>query len=173
MKTSTIIWIIIIILIILGVWWYVASNTGTETPVPPSAHTAQNAQHDSEAASSANAAASSSESMSASSTAPMTAEVTLTANGFSPASVTIAKGGTVTWKDTSGGSMWIASNVHPNHTDYDGTSRSQHCAPGYTGPTPFDQCGTGTTYSFTFDQTGTWTYHNHRQSSQVGTVIVK
>ena len=69
--------------------------------------------------------------------------------------------------------MWIGSNVHPTHTDYDGTSRTTHCAPGYSGPAPFDQCGTGTTYSFTFTKAGTYQYHNHVASQNTGTVVVK
>lgn len=112
-------------------------------------------------------------SVSANATAHLTS-VTVTYNGstFSPASVTIQKGGTVHFVSTSGG-MWVASDVHPSHTDYDGTSRAVHCAAGYTGAAPFDQCASGTSYSFTFTKTGTFTYHDHMNAGVKGTVIVQ
>jgi plastocyanin len=105
---------------------------------------------------------------------PMSATVMLTNAGFSPASITVAKGGTVTWVDQSGAPMWVASAVHPSHTSYDDSSRSEHCTPGYSGPVPFDQCKEETThYSFTFNEAGTWNYHNHVSASETGTVIVQ
>ena len=106
------------------------------------------------------------------STAPMTATVTYNGNSFSPSTVTIAKGGRVTFRSTAG-SMWVASNPHPVHTGYDGTSRDQHCAAGYSGAAPFDQCSSGTSFSFTFNKTGSWGYHDHMNTSAGGTVIVQ
>src|SRR3989344_4972668 len=91
-------------------------------------------------------------------TAPMTAVITYSADGFGPAEVTIKKGGTVTWTNTSGGNMWIATGPHPAHTGYSDTSLSEHC-PDSDG-TAFDQCANGATSAYTFDQVGTWPYHN-------------
>ncbi len=109
-----------------------------------------------------------------SSTTPKTSTVTYGPNGFSPNSVTIAKGGTVTFTAAPGANqMWVASAPHPAHTGYDGTDRATHCAAGYAGPKPFDQCGSGTSYSFTFDKTGSWTYHNHGNVADHGTVVVQ
>lgn len=105
--------------------------------------------------------------------APMTATVTYTSSGFSPSPVTIAKGGTVTFVDQGGQPMWVASNAHPVHSGYDGTSRGTHCAAGYIGEKPFDECGSGSSYSFTFGKTGTWGYHNHIGSEEGGTVVVQ
>jgi len=105
--------------------------------------------------------------------APMSATVTYDGSSFSPASVTIAKGGTVNFVDSAGSSMWVASGQHPTHTTYDGTSESVHCAAGYSGAAPFDQCGTGASYSFTFTKVETWGYHDHRNASAHGTVIVQ
>ncbi len=103
----------------------------------------------------------------------MSATVTYTSAGFSPKSVTIAKGGTVTFVNQAGSAMWVASDPHPVHTSYDGTSRSQHCAAGYTGPKPFDQCsGTGN-FTFTFDKAGSFGYHNHSNDNDAGTIIVQ
>ena len=55
--------------------------------------------------------------------APMTATVTYSTS-FSPATVTIRKGGTVTF--TSGANMWVASAQHPTHTAYADSSLQEH-----------------------------------------------
>ncbi|MDB5237867.1 MAG: hypothetical protein JWM46_137 [Candidatus Kaiserbacteria bacterium] len=104
--------------------------------------------------------------------APMSATVTYNGKSFSPATVTIAKGGTVTFMSTAG-SMWVASDPHPTHTSYDGTSRSAHCAPGYAGAAPFDQCAPGATFSMVFNKAGTFGYHNHMVDAIAGTIIVQ
>jgi len=163
MKTSTFVIIIIIILIILGgAWWYYSmqpapatNQTATPTETVTQTETASTTE------------------TSTTSTAPMTATVHLTASGFSPAQVTVANGGTVTFINDTTGGMWVASDEHPTPTDYDGTSRTTHCAAGYTGPTPFDQCGNGKTYSFTFTKVGSFTFHNHLRASETGSVTVQ
>lgn len=105
--------------------------------------------------------------------APMSATVTYDGSAFSPASVTIAKGGTVAFTDTAAATMWVASGMHPVHSGYDSTTMSEHCAPGYTGPAPFDQCKAGASYSFTFDKVGSWGYHDHKNASAFGKVVVQ
>jgi plastocyanin len=100
---------------------------------------------------------------------PMSAGILLTSSGFSPKTVTIKKGGTVTWSNESSGDMWVASAQHPTHTVYDGTSLQEHCG---SGAGAFDQCNNGESYSFIFNKVGTWNYHNHNNSSQTGTVVV-
>lgn len=104
---------------------------------------------------------------------PMSGIVKYDGSLFEPAQITIANGGTITFMDTSGTSMWVASNVHPTHANYDGTSRADHCVTGYTGAKPFDQCAKGSSFSFTFDKAGTFEYHDHANSSATGVVIVK
>ncbi len=102
------------------------------------------------------------------------ATVTLTDQGFAPKSVTIKKGQTVTWVNESAQDMWVASNVHPIHSAYNGTTMQQHCPDAANSS--FDAChgfSKGSTYSFTFDKTGTWGYHNHLDPSQTGTVVVE
>lgn len=102
--------------------------------------------------------------------------VTYTDSGFSPATVTIAEGTTVTWSNTSSRPMWVASGNHPTHTVYDGTSASQHCVSGApTSASVFDECAAipaGGSYSFTFSKVGSWSYHNHVHASDMGTVVV-
>lgn len=90
---------------------------------------------------------------------------------FSPKNITILPGTTVEFVDRSPGKdMWVASAMHPTHAVYSGTNLSQHC-PDTLG-TAFDQCGTGTSYIFTFNKIGTWNYHNHRNATDFGTIIV-
>ena len=71
----------------------------------------------------------------------------------------------------SGGGMWVASDPHPTHEGYSGTTRDQHC-PDTTG-TAFDQCSAGASYSFVFQKIGNWGYHNHTNPISKGLIIVK
>ena len=104
--------------------------------------------------------------------APMTATIIYNGDSFSPSSVTIRKGGTVTWTNTSGGRMWVASAQLPTHAVYDGTSREEHCP--NTLEVAFDECAGETgNYSFKFEKTGTWNYHDHINSNLFGKVIVE
>lgn len=98
------------------------------------------------------------------------ATVEYSVNGFSPAEVTIRKGGKVTFTSVDGSPIWVASNAHPTHTEYDGTSRDEHCV-GRVG-TSFDQCTAGPSYSFVFLKVGTWGYHNHLSPNNLGAVTV-
>jgi plastocyanin len=91
-------------------------------------------------------------------------------DGFSPATITVPVGTTVTFVNASSREMWVGSDEHPSHTGYDGTSRSEHCAEGATPS--FDQCGRTDTYSFTFTKAGTFDYHDHVNAQYRGTVTV-
>lgn len=103
---------------------------------------------------------------------PNLVTVVYTSQGFSPASITITPGTTVTFLNQGTTEMWVASDPHPTHQGYDGTTRSQHCVTGYSGQVPFDQCSSGTSYSFTFLKAGTWGYHNHNSAGTKGNIIV-
>lgn len=96
--------------------------------------------------------------------------VTYTDAGFSPETITIKLGDTVTFVNEGDGRMWVGADEHPTHTEYAGTSRSEHC-PDSSG-TAFDQCEAGESFTFTFTKAGTWGYHNHSLASHAGTVIV-
>ncbi len=98
------------------------------------------------------------------------ATIMLSDKGFTPSSITIKKGDTVTWINNTSGNMWVASAMHPTHTAYDGTTLQQHC-PNTAGGA-FDECATGNTFTFTFDKVGTWKYHNHVDPSKYGSVTV-
>src|SRR3989338_871931 len=108
------------------------------------------------------------EGVSAEEVLPNTAAVSYDGVSFTTATVTIKKGGTVTWNGTSG--MWVASDEHPTHAVYDGTARSEHC-PNTTNAA-FDQCARGASYSFTFTKVGEWDYHDHANASAGGFVVV-
>jgi len=100
--------------------------------------------------------------------------VTYTNTGYSPKTLTIKKGETVTFKNQSSRSMWPASAVHPSHRVYSGTSLEQHC-PDVAG-TAFDACKgylPGESWSFKFDKVGTWKYHDHLDPSDTGTITVE
>ncbi|OGC86183.1 hypothetical protein A3D70_00465 [Candidatus Adlerbacteria bacterium RIFCSPHIGHO2_02_FULL_54_18] len=101
---------------------------------------------------------------------PKTVTVNYSDAGFSPATITIKRGDTVTFTNSSSGSMWVASAPHPAHTAYAGTALSEHCPAG--SALAFDQCQTGASYSFKFDKAGTWKYHNHSNAGSFGEVIV-
>ena len=100
--------------------------------------------------------------------------ITLTDAGYAPASITIKKGETVTFKNGGTGSVWTASAMHPAHTAYSGTSLSEHCPDAAN--TSFDACRgylPGESWSFTFNKIGTWKYHNHLDPNQYGAIIVE
>lgn len=101
------------------------------------------------------------------------ATVRYTVSGFQPSEVKIEKGETVRWEAESG-TFWIGSNEHPRHTEYEGTSTTEHCVNGEpVSEDVFDQCSQGSTYTFTFNKTGEHGYHNHRYATHEGTVIVE
>ncbi len=90
--------------------------------------------------------------------------------GFSPSTIIVKEGTVLTFINQSDRDMWVASDEHPSHTGYSGTSRSEHCATGAN--TSFDQCTKGNIYSFTFTKAGTWDYHDHVNAQFRGTVVV-
>lgn len=94
--------------------------------------------------------------------------ITYTNSGYSPATITIKKGQTVTWKNNGSSGMWTASAIHPTHSIYPTSG-------GCLGST-FDACmgiASGGMWSFKFDIAGTWKYHNHLNSAHYGTVVVE
>jgi plastocyanin len=102
--------------------------------------------------------------------------ITYTDSGFSPKSVSVTAGTEITWINKSSSGMWVASNPHPVHTGYDGTSVSEHCVSGApTSANTFDECtlgGNGAAFTFTANKVGSWGYHNHANHDMTGTVVV-
>jgi hypothetical protein len=72
--------------------------------------------------------------------------------------------------------MWTAADLHPTHTEYDGTDTKTHCTNGSANNGTFDDCSAtpaGASYDFTFTKAGTFDYHNHTRADDTGTVIVQ
>ena len=85
--------------------------------------------------------------------------ITYSDNGFSPASITVKSGSTVTIKNTSSHTMQFDSDPHPAHTG------NQELNEGIIGA--------GKSGSFVVTRTGTFGYHNHLDDSETGTIIVQ
>lgn len=145
-----IIGVIAIVVLVLGGWWFFGQNN--QAPVTQTIAPEKNL--------------------------PMTAEtkvyeIIYTDAGFSPSTLTVKAGDTVTFKNQSSGGMWVGSAMHPTHIVYSGTSLKEHC-PDDTNAS-FDECqsvSNGESWSFTFTKIGTWGYHNHANASKFGKVVV-
>jgi len=86
--------------------------------------------------------------------------VTIDDTGFTPATLTVTAGTTVTFLNNGQAPHWPASDNHPAHD----------LLPGFDAQAGIQ---TGDEYSFTFTEPGTWTYHDHLITSLTGTIIVE
>lgn len=96
------------------------------------------------------------------------ATIEMTSSGFSPSTLTVSKGTTVSFTTMDEGEYWPASAVHPSHEAYPTEG-------GCIGST-FDACkalAQGETFEFTFDEGGEWDYHDHKNPSLTGIIIVE
>jgi len=88
------------------------------------------------------------------------AEVNITADGFSPATVKVKKGASVNWTNQDDATHQIAADPHPTHSSL----------PGLLG----DPLNKGESYSYIFEKSGTYTYHDETNPTKfIGTVIVE
>lgn len=78
---------------------------------------------------------------------------------FSPQTVRVGTGTTVTWTNMDDAAHTATSDPHPVHTALPGLSSGTLEA--------------GESYSFTFTESGTWTYHCHLHPNMRGTVVVE
>ena len=111
--------------------------------------------------------------------------IEITSSGFSPSTLTISKGDTVTFINKDTEEHWPASATHPIHTDYRGGSYDEPgsyqgslaCrSEGVTKTGAFDAChglAAGESWSFTFNEVGSWKYHDHIKLESFGTIIVQ
>ncbi|MEX2436820.1 MAG: hypothetical protein WD471_01495, partial [Candidatus Paceibacterota bacterium] len=100
--------------------------------------------------------------------------VIYSSSGFSPGELTVEVGETVTFINESSQGMWVATDLHPTHRNYSGTSLSEHCKDGESNT--FDACRdipSGESWIFTFDKPGEWSYHNHSSARDTGVIIVR
>lgn len=87
------------------------------------------------------------------------AAISVTANGFEPATLTIKTGTNVVWTNNSGDNTTVNSDNHPTHLRF-----------------PFLNLGSfdnGKTASVVFEKAGTYFYHDHLHPERTGTVIVQ
>lgn len=82
---------------------------------------------------------------------------------FTPATLTISAGTTVTFDNTSERPMWVASDVHPTHELYP----EFDTAAANGSPPDAEDDGV-----FTFQKSGTWSYHDHNNPSATATITV-
>lgn len=85
--------------------------------------------------------------------------ITLTEDGFTPETLTIKKGTTVTFRSETGEFFWPASNLHPSHEIY----------PQFD---PKEPIAKDKTWSFRFDRIGEWKYHDHIAPYYTGIISV-
>ncbi|MDZ4231717.1 MAG: hypothetical protein U1C72_00500, partial [Candidatus Pacearchaeota archaeon] len=86
--------------------------------------------------------------------------IELTEEGFSPKTLRVQPGETVTFVTTLKEGFWPASNIHPTHELY----------------VEFDAAGTikrNEPWSFIFEKEGTWRFHDHTNPFFTGTIIVQ
>ncbi len=85
--------------------------------------------------------------------------VKITANGFSPNSLTVKAGEIVTWQNDDSANHTVNSAPHPTHTAYP--------------PLNLGVIKPGDKKSLTFDKAGTYKYHDHLNPSLTGSVTVQ
>lgn len=86
--------------------------------------------------------------------------IELRAEGFYPSELNIPVGSTVTFKTNTAKAFWPASNFHPSHKLY----------PDFDAKAPIAATAS---YPFVFDKAGVWRYHDHLNSRNTGTIIVR
>lgn len=94
--------------------------------------------------------------------------ITYSDTGYSPNTLNIKVGDTVTFDNNSALAMWPASAMHPTHAVYPTVG-------GCLGST-FDACKgiqPGESWSFKFDLAGNWKYHDHLKPGFFGTIVVE
>ncbi|HIH17997.1 MAG TPA: hypothetical protein HA250_01250 [Nanoarchaeota archaeon] len=102
--------------------------------------------------------------------------IEITSAGFSPNTLKVKIGDSVTFINKDSAKHWPASDVHPTHTLYPGTNIGT-CFSGTEAEKAkmFDSCRAleqGESWSFTFNEKGKWGYHDHRAETLVGTIEV-
>ncbi len=85
--------------------------------------------------------------------------ITYSNDGFSPSTLTVKAGTTVTIKNNSSRLLQLDSNPHPDHTD------NPELNVGTVSP--------GKSTTFVVTKTGSHGYHNHLNTGDTGTLIVE
>lgn len=146
MSKNAVIVLVVIVLAILGGWYYLKSQkASTYTPPAPTPQVSQELT---------------SASPSASSSAVMGKNIVkITASGFNPQSITIKTGDSVTWENDDSADHTVNSAPHPTHTAYP--------------PLNLGLIKPGDSKSLAFPTAGTYKYHDHLNPSLTGSVTVQ
>jgi plastocyanin len=99
-------------------------------------------------------------SASSSSMAAQANTIHYTSAGFTPSTIVIKKGTTLTILNDTSSAIQVDSDPHPTHTSYP-MMNALSATPGHGF------------YTFTFNVEGTYHFHNHLDPSATGTVIVE
>lgn len=94
--------------------------------------------------------------------------VTYSNDGFVPAAMTVKKGETVRFLNSSSRALWIVSSG--------GTTGVYPPKPNSCGQSAFDSCialPPHDFWEFTFYESGTWTYRNNVTATDTGTIVVQ
>lgn len=145
MSRNTAVAAVVIVVVILAGWYFMRPKGTTAPEVTQPAP---------------DPTASESASPQASPSATMTEKViTISSTGFSPKSITIKAGESITWTNNDSSNHTVNSAPHPAHTDY-----------------PLLNLGViknGESKSLAFPKAGTYKYHDHLNPSLFGSVTVE
>jgi plastocyanin len=100
--------------------------------------------------------------------------VQMNEQGFDPSSIHVQQGQEVIFRNIGNEHHWPASDHHPSHSLYSGTSLQEHCGDGAVSS--FDSCESispGESWSFVFERPGVYTYHDHNWPWLVGEIVVE
>ncbi|MBI2146737.1 hypothetical protein HYU22_05350 [Candidatus Woesearchaeota archaeon] len=100
--------------------------------------------------------------------------IEITSTGFTPKTLVINAGDSITFVNKDTAPHWPASNMHPVHNTYPGSSIDK-CGTSEEN-TIFDSCRgleQGEEFTFTFNAAGTWPFHDHLRVSRIGVITVK
>lgn len=86
-------------------------------------------------------------------------QITLTSTGFTPKTITIGRGETVSWLNSSGRDATVNSDPYPKNDLFKFLNLGEFRA--------------NTTVQAIFEEVGQYGYHNHLVPAQTGVVIVK
>jgi len=89
------------------------------------------------------------------------AQVSITKDGFVPATITVSKGTQLTWTNTDTEPHQVAADPYPKNDSI----------PGFDSTIILQQ---DESFSFTFEQSGTYTYHDELHPLDIkGTIVVE
>lgn len=100
--------------------------------------------------------------------------VVISESGFSPANLDVRKGEVVIFINRDIRNHWPATDVHPSHQVYPGSSIAK--CNSQERSRIFDACrglARGEEYMFTFNEAGNWRYHDHLNPNLRGEIVVR